>query len=198
MLWEVNEHELSDFGMQKKTLEVSPEDSEADFYAQCIDYERELAESCQYDPEFIVRIDELCENYTLDELFSKCDVVSNHLANVPQTVGIFKKEHFNMMKENATFINTGRGAQVCEEDMLSVLEARKDICALLDVTIDEPPVENSKFYTLENVFLTPHIAGSQANEVQRMSELVVDQFENLLNGKETKYEITKEMLAKMA
>ena len=48
MLWEVNEHELSDLGMQKKTLEVSPECSEVEFYAQCIDYERELAESCQY------------------------------------------------------------------------------------------------------------------------------------------------------
>ena len=135
---------------------------------------------------------------TLNELFSKCDIVSNHLANVPQTVGIFKGEHFNMMKKNATFINTGRGAQACEDEMISVLRERQDICALLDVTIDEPPTENSPFYTLENVFLTPHIAGSQANEVQRMSELVVDQFENLLNGKETNYEITKEKLAKMA
>ena len=135
---------------------------------------------------------------TLDELFEKCDIVSNHLANVPQTVGIFKGEHFAKMKKNATFINTGRGAQVCESEMISVLKERKDICALLDVTIDEPPVSDSPFYSLENVFLSPHIAGSQANEVQRMSELVVDQFENLLNGKETNYEITKEKLAKMA
>lgn len=135
---------------------------------------------------------------TLNEIFEKCDIVSNHLANVPETVGIFKKEHFKMMKENATFINTGRGAQVCEDDMISVLKERNDICALLDVTIDEPPADDSQLYTLENVFLTPHIAGSQANEVQRMSELVVDQFENLLSGKETNYEITKEKLAKMA
>ena len=54
------------------------------------------------------------------------------------------------------------------------------------------------FYELENVFLTPHIAGSQANEVARMSELVVDQFENMLNGKPTQYEVTEQMLATMA
>ncbi|MBQ7906368.1 MAG: hydroxyacid dehydrogenase [Clostridia bacterium] len=135
---------------------------------------------------------------TLEEIFETCDVVSNHLANVPATVGMLNGEHFAKMKEYATFINTGRGAQICEDEMLSVLSQRKDITALLDVTVDEPPVEDSLFYTLENVVLTPHIAGSQANEVQRMSELVVDQFENLLAGKPTQYEITKEMLAKMA
>ena len=68
MLWEVNEHELSDWGLQKAHLELSPECTEAEFYAQCIDYEKQIAESCQYDPEFVMRVEELCDNYTLDEL----------------------------------------------------------------------------------------------------------------------------------
>ena len=135
---------------------------------------------------------------SLEEIFSTCHIVSNHLANVPATVGILKKEHFEAMLPNATFINTGRGAQVCEDDMLEVLEKRADICALLDVTIEEPPAEGSKFYTLPNVFLTPHIAGSQEWEVRRMAELVIDEFENYLNGRPTSYEITPEKLAKMA
>ncbi len=134
---------------------------------------------------------------TLEELFATCDVVSNHLANVPATVGIFKGELFENMKQNGTFINTGRGAQVDEEGMLSALKKRGDVSAILDVTIEEPPT-NKDFYELENVFLTPHIAGSQANEVARMSEMVVDQFENLLKGKPTQYEITEKMLATMA
>ena len=135
---------------------------------------------------------------TLEEIFSTCHVVSNHLANVPATVGILKKEHFEAMMPNATFINTGRGAQVCEDEMLEVLEERIDICALLDVTVEEPPKEGSKFYTLPNVFLTPHIAGSQEWEVRRMAELVIDEFENLINGRPVSYEITPEKLAKMA
>lgn len=135
---------------------------------------------------------------TLDELFKVCDVVSNHLANVPATVGIFKGEHFENMKKNGTFINTGRGAQVDEKGMLDALEKRTDVCAVLDVTIEEPPVSDNRFFTLENVFMTPHIAGSQANEVARMSEIVVDQFEHLLKGEPTMYEVTEKMLATMA
>ena len=135
---------------------------------------------------------------TLEEIFSECDVVSNHLANVPATQGIFTKEHFEMMKPNATFINTGRGAQVEEKGFLEALAQRNDITAVLDVTVDEPPIEGSDFYKLPNIFLTPHIAGSQANEVRRMSEFIVDEFERYLKGEPMIYEITKEKLAKMA
>lgn len=140
----------------------------------------------------------VCKVDSLEELFKTCDVVSNHLANVPATVGIFKGEYFEKMKQNGTFINTGRGAQVDEAGMLKALRERQDICAVLDVTVEEPPAKESDFYTLDNVFLTPHIAGSQANEVARMSEMVVDQFENLLKGEPTQYEITEKMLATMA
>ena len=135
---------------------------------------------------------------SLEEIFSTCHVVSNHLANVPATQGILKKEHFESMMPYATFINTGRGAQVCEDDMADALETREDICALLDVTIQEPPVEGSKLYTLPNVFRSPHIAGSQGWEVRRMAELVIDEFEHYLNGEPTPYEITPEKLEKMA
>ena len=134
----------------------------------------------------------------LDTLFSECDVVSNHLANVPATVGILTKELFAKMKPNSTFINTGRGQQTDEDSMLDVFEAREDICAVLDVTITEPPVAGTKFFTLPNVFLTPHIAGSQANEVQRMSELIVDELERYLKNEKCLYEITPEKLKTMA
>ena len=95
MLWEVNEHELSNLGMQKKTLEVSPEDSEAEFYTQCIDYERDLSESCQYDPEFIMRIDELCENYTLDEL--------------QQMKSVYSEDLFSAQNDLLTFMSVNSG-----------------------------------------------------------------------------------------
>ena len=134
----------------------------------------------------------------LDTLFSECDVVSNHLANVPATVGILTKELFAKMKINSTFINTGRGQQTDEDGMLDVFETRKDICAVLDVTITEPPVAGTKFFTLPNVFLTPHIAGSQANEVQRMSELIVDELERYLKNEPCLYEITPEKFKTMA
>ena len=135
---------------------------------------------------------------SLDELFAECDIVSNHLANVPQTVGILKGSHFEKMKENSTFINTGRGAQIVEDEMLAVLAKRPDICALLDVTVEEPPKPESDFFKLPNIVLTPHIAGSMSNEVRRMAELMINEFEKYLAGEELEYEITPEKLERMA
>ena len=134
----------------------------------------------------------------LDTLFRECDVVSNHLANVPATVGIITKELLASMKQYATFINTGRGAQVDEDGLASVMKEREDLVALLDVTTVEPLDEASPLYEIENVILTPHIAGSQSNEVKRMSDLVVDEFERYLKGEPNLYEITREKLKTMA
>ncbi|MBE6589897.1 MAG: hydroxyacid dehydrogenase [Ruminococcaceae bacterium] len=134
----------------------------------------------------------------LAELFSTCHVISNHLANNTQTQGMLKAEHFATMRPYATFINTGRGAQVVEKDLISVLRERSDLVAVLDVTDPEPPVESSPFYDLENCILTPHIAGSCGFEKYRMAEYMSEEFRNHLQGRPCKYEVTLKMLETMA
>ena len=138
------------------------------------------------------------KNSTIEEIFAGCQVVSNHLANLPQTVGMLKKEHFASMLPYATFINTGRGAQVVEADMIEVLTQRPDLFAVLDVTDPEPPVENSPLYSLHNCIITPHIAGSLGNEVHRMSQYMVTEFNHYMQGEPCQYEVTLEMLQWMA
>lgn len=138
------------------------------------------------------------EKADLATVFSSCHVVSNHLANNEATKGMLKKEHFAAMLPYATFLNTGRGAQVVEEDLIDVLKEREDLTAVLDVTFPEPPEEDSAFYTLPNVILTPHIAGSEGNEVRRMTEYMLEEAEAVLAGKPTRYEVTLEMLKTMA
>ena len=138
------------------------------------------------------------EKCDLQTLFERCFVVSNHLANNEQTQGMLNYVHFSRMRENAVFINTGRGAQVVEDDLVRILKERNDLTALLDVTYPEPPVENHPFYTLPNCFLTPHIAGSAGDEVARMGKYMLDEFDKYLSGKATKYEVTEDMLERMA
>lgn len=138
------------------------------------------------------------EKVTLDELFSRCDTISNHIANLPETVGMLRYEHFSRMKKNATFINTGRGAQVIEEDLLRALLEEPDRTAILDVTDPEPPFENSKLYNLPNVFLTPHIAGSSGNEVRRMGEYMLEEYRRGARNERFLYEVTPKMLETMA
>lgn len=138
------------------------------------------------------------EKCDLPTLFEKSFVVSNHLANNEQTRGMLNYSLFEKMRENAVFINTGRGAQVVEDDLVRILSERLDLTALLDVTFPEPPVENHPFYTLPNCLLTPHIAGSAGDEVARMGEYMLRESEAYMSGTECQYEVTAKMLETMA
>jgi len=134
----------------------------------------------------------------LDEIFSSCQIISNHVPNLPSTVGMLTYEHFSQMPQNGVFINTGRGAQVVEADLIRAMQEEPDRTALLDVTFPEPPEEDSPLWTLPNVFLTPHIAGSMNNETARMSRYMLDELKLLLAGEPVRYEVSLAMLETMA
>ena len=138
---------------------------------------------------------ELCE---LDEVFRQAEVVSLHAPLLPETEGMITGEHFKLMKENATFINTARGAVVNEPEMIAVLQERSDIYAVLDVTYPEPPAADSPLYDLLNVVLTPHIAGSIGRECRRMGRYMVNELERYVAGQPLKWSITREQIKIMA
>jgi len=136
---------------------------------------------------------------SLESLFAECSVVSNHLANKKETEGILRYSHFSSMRPYSTFINTGRGAQVVESDLVQALTERPDITALLDVTYPEPAEPSHRFYTLPNCFLTPHIAGSiLPNDQVRMVEYMIEEYRSYTAGTPCRYEITEKMLETMA
>ena len=135
---------------------------------------------------------------SLEEIFSECQVISNHIANLPSTQKILRYEHFSKMKKNAVFINTGRGAQVVEDDLARALREGPDRTALLDVTWPEPPEADSPLLTLPNCILSPHIAGSMNNEVARMGAYMAEEYEALSAGRPCRYQVTLDMLETMA
>lgn len=134
----------------------------------------------------------------LKTLFAESDVISNHIANNPQTVGMLNGGLFNLMQPHAVFINTGRGAQVVEADLIDALREVPTRVAVLDVTEPEPPLADSPLYTLDNVFLTPHIAGSMGNEVHRMAEYMCEECKAFDAGETTRYSVSLKMLETMA
>ncbi|WP_127585464.1 hydroxyacid dehydrogenase [Paenibacillus koleovorans] len=134
----------------------------------------------------------------LIDIFSNCDTISNHLANLPETQGILNKDHFDKMLPHATFINTGRGAQVVEADLIQALKDVPTRTALLDVTYPEPVEVDSELLKLDNVVLTPHIAGSFGQEVARMGVYMEEEYERFTKGEPLRYQVTLEMLATMA
>ncbi|MCB0096480.1 MAG: hydroxyacid dehydrogenase [Caldilineaceae bacterium] len=122
------------------------------------------------------------ELVALDELFQRADVVSLHAPWLKETERLITGAHFAAMKPNAAFINTARGAIVAEDEMIAILQQRPDLQAVLDVTYPEPPVPDSPLYTLPNVVLTPHIAGSLDDECRRMGRMMVDELARFLAG----------------
>lgn len=134
----------------------------------------------------------------LAELFADCQVVSNHLANNAQTRGMLNRPLFASMKPYATFLNTGRGAQVVEADLAAVLAERPDLTAILDVTDPEPPQAGHPFYALPNCILTPHIAGSSGDEVHRMAAYMLEEYRRTAAGEPGQYAVSLKMLETMA
>ncbi len=135
---------------------------------------------------------------SLNEIFSTCQVVSNHVANLPATVGMLSYDLFSALPPGGVFLNTGRGAQVVEADLVRTLAQRPDLTAVLDVTHPEPPQEGSPLLSQPNVFLTPHIAGSKGREVERMGAYMAEECARYLRGEPTLYEVTAQMLETMA
>ncbi|WOO39619.1 hydroxyacid dehydrogenase [Rubellicoccus peritrichatus] len=135
-------------------------------------------------------IDELVD---IKRAFAEGYIVSNHLPNKSYLEKIFTEEHFLSMRENSTFINTGRGQQVDESGLISSLKKRPDLTALLDVQDPEPPEQESDLYSLSNVYMTSHIAGCMNDEVQRMADWVIDDFESYLGGKPLKALVNPEL-----
>ncbi|MBE2204636.1 MAG: hydroxyacid dehydrogenase [Chthoniobacterales bacterium] len=138
---------------------------------------------------------ELC---TLDEIFSRADVVSCHAPLLKETEGMLRKSHFEQMKPHATFVNTARGGLVDEKGLAEVFSQRPDLTALLDVTSPEPPSAGSPLYTLPNVILTPHIAGSKNWECHRMARFMVEEAARFLSGEPLRHAVTQAELRRMA
>lgn len=135
---------------------------------------------------------------SLEEIFSECDVISNHLANKEELTGILSEKLFMSMKPYAAFINTGRGRQVDEKGLVRAMKAKKTRTALLDVTIKEPYPPFGGLARCKNIILTPHIAGSNGREVVRMAEYMADEAARVDGSEKTLYEVTTEMLKTMA
>ncbi len=98
---------------------------------------------------------------TLDELIASSDYLTLHVGLTPQTTGIINAKTLAAMKKGVRIINCARGELVEEAALAAALKSGQVAGAALDVLTVEPP-KDSPFFGLDNVILTPHIAGSTA------------------------------------
>lgn len=100
---------------------------------------------------------------SIEEVASKCDILSVHLAINEETKGIISREVLSKLKDGAYFINTSRAGIVDEDALFDELKSGR-IKAGLDVISDEPEFKqgefSSRFQELDNVYISHHIGAS--------------------------------------
>jgi phosphoglycerate dehydrogenase-like enzyme len=117
----------------------------------------------------------------LDDLLSAADVVSLHAPLLPSTRHMIDRRRLKLMREGATLINTARGALVDHAALTQELVSGR-LRAVIDTSEPEPLPGDSPLWDLPNVVLTPHVAGSQGNELARVGAFAVAEVERYLRG----------------
>jgi D-3-phosphoglycerate dehydrogenase len=97
----------------------------------------------------------------IEELFAKSDYLTLHVGLTPQTTGIINAKTIATMKKGVRIINCARGELVCDADLAAALKSGQVAGAALDVFAVEP-LKDSPYLDLDNVMLSPHVAGSTA------------------------------------
>ncbi|WP_210124346.1 MULTISPECIES: 2-hydroxyacid dehydrogenase [unclassified Staphylococcus] len=114
---------------------------------------------------------------SLEELVQTVDVISMHYRLTTETKGMLNRKHFELMKKSAIVINTARSGLIDEQDLIQALQEKKISGAAIDVYDDEPLSATHPYNTLDNVTITPHIAGSTignfANSPVILSEIII-------------------------
>jgi phosphoglycerate dehydrogenase-like enzyme len=135
---------------------------------------------------------------SLEELFATSDVVSLHAPVVDETRKIVDTSLLSAMKSDATLINTARGALIDEDALIATLQDRPDLFAVLDVTDPEPPVPGSPLFSLPNVVVTPHLAGTLNTERRRQGRLMAEELARYVAGEPLQHEIFESGQARSA
>jgi D-2-hydroxyacid dehydrogenase (NADP+) len=108
----------------------------------------------------------------MGKVFKQSDYVINLLPDTPKTRGLIDKTFFALMKKSACFINLGRGSTVNQADLIEALRTKMIRALVSDVYSEEPLAEDSPLWGLENVILTPHIAGVSPKYFDRALDII--------------------------
>lgn len=112
-------------------------------------------------------LDEFIPKDNLVSLLGKSDFVVLALPLTAQTDRLIGEEEFNAMKKTAYFINVSRGKIVQENKLLTALEKGAIAGAALDTFEEEPLSHSSKLWSMDNVIITPHVAGMSNLFIER-------------------------------
>ena len=119
----------------------------------------------------------------ISENLQKMDAVTLHCPKNGETTDLFTKKEFDLMKKSSFVINCARGGILNEEDLHEALTNKKIAGAGLDVFDVEPTPSSNPLFKLNNVILSPHIAGVTIESTVRMATETVQNVLDVLDDK---------------
>jgi glycerate dehydrogenase len=119
-----------------------------------------------------------------DEVLARADQISLHIPLTEETRGLIGAREFSLMKRNAVLINTARGGIVDEAALVTALSTCRIAGAGFDVLSLEPPTAGNPLLELNrpNFLLTPHVAWSSRESMQRLADQLMDNIEAFVRG----------------
>ena len=123
------------------------------------------------------------EKLSLDKLLRVSDVISLHIPLNKETNNLLDEKKLSLVKPSAVLINSARGGILDENALAKALRENRIRGAALDVFSEEPLSEEKakKFSQLNNIILTPHIAGITEESNERVSQMIADKVEKHLS-----------------
>lgn len=138
------------------------------------------------------------EKRELNELLAESDVISVHAPMIPATHHMINKDNIGLMKDRVIVINTARGTIFDEPYLIERLKEKQGMFACLDITEVEPPAPDNELRFLDNVNLTPHLAGTAANGRRRIALHICEEMDRFMAGEKMKTEIDRRLLSQQA
>jgi D-3-phosphoglycerate dehydrogenase / 2-oxoglutarate reductase len=118
----------------------------------------------------------------LPTLMKESDVVSLHARLSPETQHLIGAAELAMMKPTAILVNTARSGLIDEKALVEVLQQKKIMGAALDVFDEEPLPSGSPMLELDNVTITPHLAGSTIDAFLNSPKMMAGHLTRMLQG----------------
>ncbi len=119
----------------------------------------------------------------LDDLMSTCDIISLHVPQNKETIGMINAEKIALMKMDAVFINTARGPIVDSKALADALNKDRIAGAAVDVFETEPPIDpNHPLLTAKNCIATPHVAFASVQAMYKRADIVCENLRAYLKG----------------
>jgi phosphoglycerate dehydrogenase-like enzyme len=133
----------------------------------------------------------------LDQLFAQCPVVSVQAPATEETRHMIGAKQLGLLQDGACFVNTARSWVIDYDALLAELQTGR-IQAALDVFEREPLPDDNPFRKLDNVIMTPHIAGASVEARHRQGQWMVEELQRFFTGQPLRYQVTIDMLETMA